>query len=175
MVAQLHSATQEKTGKDRIVGMLSTAILFAGLWWVLSDGSVASWLIGLPALASAAWASRRLDGLSAARVSLLGLARFVPFFLWQSLRGGVDVALRTLAPRMRIRPGFSHYRTGLNTPSARTLFVNCVSLLPGTLAADLQGEWLEIHALSIESDPHAELARLERVVARVFRDIGDAR
>lgn len=114
-------------------GTLLTLTLLAGLWWVLTSGSMASWLVWLPALASAAWVNGRLGRSSGERLSLTGLARFVPFFIWQSLRGGVDVALRTLTPRMRIQPGFSRYRTRLKTLSAQTFFANCVSLLPGTL------------------------------------------
>ena len=100
----------ETTGKGLIVGKLPTAMLLAGLWWVLTNGSLASWLVGLPAVAGAVWAQARLSGTSGLPISLGGLARFVPFFLWHSLRGGVDVALRTLAPRARIRPGFIRYR-----------------------------------------------------------------
>ena len=92
----------------------------AGLRWILAGGSLASWLIGLPALAGAVWVSKRLSGTSGLPISLGGLARFVPFFIWHSLRGGVDVALRTLAARARVRPGFIRYRAELNTPTART-------------------------------------------------------
>lgn len=152
--------------------MFPTAILLAGLWWVLTNGSAGSWLIGLPALASAVWVHRRLSTGWRARVSPAGVLRFVPYFIWQSLRGGVDVALRTLAPRLRVRPGFCRYRISLGTLPARVFFVNCLSLLPGTLAADLEGEWLEVHALNTDSELRSELARLERMVAGLF---GDAR
>ncbi len=164
-----------KTGLDSIKSMFLSGVLLAGLWWVITNGSVASWLIGLPALASAAWASRQLRGLSEVRISLSGLARFLPFFLWQSLRGGADVAVRTLAPHMRIQPGFSCYRTVLKTSPARTFFTNCVSLLPGTLAADMQDEWIEVHVLNVKSNPNSELTRLEHVVARLFAEGGDVR
>jgi multicomponent Na+:H+ antiporter subunit E len=155
--------------------MLKTVILLAGLWWILTNASVGSWLIGLPALAGATWASARLGTMPGARISLLGLVRFVPYFLWESLRGGTDVALRTLAPRMRVRPGFYRYHTRLHASSARTFFAYCVSLLPGTLTADLQGQWLEIHTLNIDSDLQSELTRLENLVAGLFVDKGDDR
>ncbi len=171
MTVQVQQITP-KTGTNSIVSTFVSGVLLAGLWWVITNGSAGSWVIGLPALASAAWASRQLRGLSDSRISLNGLARFLPFFLWQSLRGGADVALRTLAPRMRIHPGFSRYRTGLKTPSARTLFTNCVSLLPGTLAADIQDEWVEVHALNIKSNFNSELTRLEHAVARLFAEAG---
>lgn len=153
-----------------MAGVFPTAILLAGLWWVLTDGSAGSWLIGLPALASAVWVHRRLNAGPRVRVSPAVMLRFVPYFLWQSLRGGVDVALRTLAPRLRVRPGFCRYRISLDTLPARVFFVNCLSLLPGTLAADLEGEWVEVHALNTGLDLRSELARLERMVAALFGD-----
>ena len=159
------------TAKVRISDVLTSVILLAGLWWIVTNGSVESWLIGLPALAGAVWASRRLGTMSGVRISLLGVVRFVPYFIWESLRGGTDVALRTLAPRVRVQPGFYRYHTGLHI-SERTFFAYCVSLLPGTLTADLQDEWLEIHMLNIESDPLSELSRLECLVAGLFTDKG---
>ncbi len=165
----------QKSGWEAIVKSSLTVIFLAGLWWLLTNGAMQSWLVGLPALACAVWTHRLLSKASDTRNSLIGLLLFVPYFLWESLRGGADVALRTLAPRLRIRPGFRRYRTGLKTLSARTFFANCVSLLPGTLAADLRDEWLEVHVLNTDSDPHIELTRLEHVVARLFSDTGVTR
>ena len=163
------------SGRSPTLDDLTIAVLLAGIWWVFTDGSVTSWLVGLPALVLATWASSRLRRSSDTRISVPGLLRFIPHFLWQSLRGGVDVALRTLAPRMRIRPGFLRYRTALNTPETRTLFVNCVSLLPGTLAADLHDDWLEIHTLNMDADFKSELAGLEIAVARPYKRTGEDR
>ena len=140
----------------------------AGLWWLLSDGEPASWIIGLPAVAAAVWVGRRLGKVSAAPVSASGLLRFVPFFLWESVRGGVDVALRTLSPRLRVRPGFSEFHTELIRPDARVFLVNCTNLLPGTLTADLQGSRLRVHLLDLTMDAESGLRRVERAVARVF-------
>jgi multicomponent Na+:H+ antiporter subunit E len=147
----------------------------AGLWWVLAGGDPDSWVVGLPTVLGATWAAHRLGKGRPLRLSPWGLLVFVPFFLWESLRGGVDVALRTLAPRPRVSPGFVRYRTGLAAPAARIFFANGVSLLPGTLAADLDGDRLEVHVLNLGTDTTAELERLERAVGRLFRESGDAR
>jgi multicomponent Na+:H+ antiporter subunit E len=142
--------------------------LLAGLWWLLADGDPASWVVGLPAVAAALWASRRLRPPRAGVLSVPGLLRLLPLFLWESLRGGVDVTRRSLAPRMRIRPGLAEYRIGLQREDARVFFTNCVSLLPGTLAADLDGDRLDLHLLDTGADLEPELRRLEQAVARVY-------
>jgi len=147
---------------------LLTLAPLAGLWWLLSDADPTSWVIGLPAVAVAGWSARRLRPLGYGTIAVTGMLRFLPFFLWESLRGGSDVALRILRPRMRIRPGLTVYRTGLQRQDARVFFANCVCLVPGTLAADLDGDRLDIHLLDADSNPTAELQRLELAVSRIF-------
>jgi multicomponent Na+:H+ antiporter subunit E len=142
--------------------------LLAALWWVIAGGAADSWLIGVPAVLAAAWAAERLGRGPAAGVSPAGLLRFAPFFLWESLRGGIDVARRTLGWRLRIRPSFTEYRVRLRHPTARVFFANSVSLLPGTLSADLTGDRVKVHLLADDTDAQADLARLEQAVARLF-------
>lgn len=159
--------------KRSLVTFLAVTLsALAALWALLTDADPGAWLLGVPALLAAAWAAWKLGGDVEAGLSPLGLLRFAPFFVWESLRGGLDVAARTLAPRMRIRPGFFLYRTRLLRQDARVFLANCVSLLPGSLAADLDGDHLEIHLLDAEADPSRDLRRLELAVARVFSDRG---
>lgn len=154
----------------KTAGVVLSAVLLAALWLVLSDGSPASWVVGGPAVLAATWAATRLRTGAGIRVSVTGILQFIPFFLWESLRGGVDVALRTLAPRLRVDPAFARYRIRLAAPGARVFMANCVSLLPGTLAAELEGDWLTIHALSTVTDSELGLQRLERAVARLLSE-----
>jgi multicomponent Na+:H+ antiporter subunit E len=147
---------------------LLSLMLAALLWWVLVGGELASWVVGVPVVAAAVWSAWRLHDGDAGHISLRGLLRFIPFFLWESIRGGVDVASRVLRPRMAIQPGFVIYTMGLRTPKARLLFVNCISLLPGTLAADISDDELRVHTLDLEGDTGRELSRLERRVAAVY-------
>lgn len=150
------------------------ALLYSGLWWVLAGGDPRSWVIGGPVVAAALWASHKLRRGTRPRLSLAGLLRFVPFFVWASLRGGADMALRILRPRMSIHPAFTRYPTRLATPSARFLYATCASLIPGTLMTDADGEEWEVHVISDEPGVHAELERLELAVAALF-DGGGAR
>lgn len=143
----------------------------AFLWWVLSDGEPASWLVGAPAVLFAVWAGRRIGGRPDGTPSPIGLLRFLPFFVRESVRGGIDVARRVLGRRLRVSPGFFSYVTRLRGRQARLLFVGSVSLLPGTLAADIQDDRLQIHALDSGSDLCGELQRLETAVARVYGEV----
>jgi multicomponent Na+:H+ antiporter subunit E len=147
--------------------------LFLGVvWLLLTDGAISSWAIGVPAILVAAWAARHLQdagGVSApGSASLRGAALFLPFFVRESVRGGIDVARRVFAPTPRIDPGFHDYVLRLKNPSARLLFVNSISLLPGTLAAELLDDRVRVHALDVNTDNENELKRLERRVSMIY-------
>ena len=149
-------------------GIMARTAAMAGIWWVITQGRADSWLVGAPAVAVATLASVQLSAHAGARFSLLGLLRFLAMFVVESVRGGVDVARRTLGYRLRIRPGFRRYRLHLHDPRARVLLVNCISLLPGTLASNLDGKHVEVHLLDAGEDPEPDLRRLEKAVAGLF-------
>jgi len=160
----------EFTPRDQVMIHLRTggvrAVLFALLWWILTDGSMASWLVGVPVVLFAMLVSVVL--LPPFFWSLTGIVRFVPFFLWRSLYGGIDVAKRALHPRLPISPGLIDYRFRLPPGLPRVFMANTVSLLPGTLSAELDEECLRVHVLDETSVFAEELRVLEKRVAGVF-------
>lgn len=153
----------------KAVAILTRIVLFAALWWIIVQGRTDAWLIGLPAIALATMASISLSGDALPRLSIIGLIRFIFLFLSESISGGIDVARRTLSPKLKIQPGFSRYKPTLDEPRARVLFFNCISLLPGTLSTRIDGDYLEIHQLDMHQDPVIQLQRVELAIARMFR------
>jgi len=147
---------------------LARILMFALLWLILAGTDPTSWIIGVPAVMLAAVYARRLAGAPPADLSAPGIVRFVPYFLWQSLLGGLDVARRVLRPRLRIAPGFHRYPLRLTNPAARVFFLDSVTLLPGTLSADMREGVIELHALDAAADPAPALADLERRVGLLF-------
>jgi multicomponent Na+:H+ antiporter subunit E len=167
-------ALQARSVSDGVTKVNGNALWLVALpgafWWLLTAGGPFSWHLGIPAVLAAAWAGARLGASGDSTWSALGAAQFALVFLRESVRGGIDVAGRTLAPTPRVATGFRDYRIRLRDARARLLFVNTVSLLPGTLAADLEGDRLKVHALDINQDIAGELATLERAVGRVYRE-----
>lgn len=161
---------------------ITRVLLFASLWVVLTRADPLSWILGGPAVLAASWASARLTPKRPAiparwpwlHLDPRQLPGFLGFFLLASLRGGLDVAGRILARPPAIVPGFLTYRTTLRHSGARVFFLNLISLLPGTLSADLDApDQLVIHTLDQTADNAAELARLERRIAALWREPPD--
>jgi multicomponent Na+:H+ antiporter subunit E len=141
---------------------------FVALWYILSDGKNASWAIGLPVVVLATWFSVMLRPDEYRQLRWYRLLRFLPYFVWQSLRGSIDVAKRALHPRLPLAPDLLQYRMELSSENARILFANIISLLPGTLTADITGECITVHSLTGDQKILDELKGLERRIADMY-------
>lgn len=139
------------------------------IWLIVAGPEPGTWIVGVPTVAVAAWASLQLAPPLPYRIAWLAIPRFVGYFLSESLRGGGDVAMRTLAPRLRIHPGQLRYTTGLPDGMPMALFAGCVSLLPGTLSIHVDGRNLLLHVLDTESDPAPQLRKLERHIGSMLK------
>lgn len=141
----------------------SYAALHASLWLILTGNR--GWLAGTPVVLLAAWASCLAP--ATRRWSIRALVAFVPYFIVNSVRGGLDVARRALHPALPLAPAIISYECRLRSATARVFMANVVTLLPGTLSADLDGATLKVHVLN-SSDRHVDMLRdLERRIGRV--------
>jgi multicomponent Na+:H+ antiporter subunit E len=148
-----------------VVPVIVRASGFAILWAILGGGT--GWGIGIPVIVIATVASPRVS--PSRRWSVAGLARFLPYFIWNSLLGGFDVAARALNPALPVDPALLRYEMRLETTTARVLMANTVTLLPGTLSADLQGNVLQVHVLNASGAVTDMLDKLERRVGDLVR------
>jgi multicomponent Na+:H+ antiporter subunit E len=140
----------------------------AGAWWVLSEARPGSWGVGAPVALAAAVLAGAIVPWPRHRLRALGLVRFVGFFARESLRGGADVARRALSPGRPLSPGLVELRTWLPAGAPRVLLADVVSLLPGTLTVDLDGDRVTVHGLDAGPALEAGFRALERRLADLF-------
>ncbi len=141
------------------------ALAFAALWWILAEGRLDGWLLGSVAVVAATWASITLQPPGKLPLRLGGLVGFVRFFLWNSLRGGLQVAAMALRGRAALRPGIIELPISLPAGGARVLLVNALGLMPGTVGVDLEGSMLRLHVLDDSQPVVAETRALEAAIA----------
>lgn len=147
--------------------MAARVLTYAAVLWIVADADPAVWPVALVALPLALLAAAGLGAPPLPRVRPVALLAFVPFFAAASLRGGVDVALRALSRRPRVNPALISYTMRLRGPTARVMLADALSLLPGTLCADVRVDELVIHTLDRTHGVDAVRA-LEVRVAAVF-------
>jgi multicomponent Na+:H+ antiporter subunit E len=146
-------------------------VALAVVWWAMTEGDGGLWAYGVVvgALATAVnlrlWPPRPSGGRVLPR--LAAAVRLAGWFVRRSFAGGVDVARRATGRRLDLEPGLVEHRLSLPPGNARLVVVDMVSLMPGTLSCELDGDVLRVHALDVSSDVHDQLAELEERVARV--------
>lgn len=155
--------------------LLWRAALFTALWWILTEGDFVAWSVGLVSVILAWVASLILFPPGTSRLSLTGLAGFLGFFMVQSVKGGVQVALMALRPRLDLHPTVLDIPMRLPEGRARVLLANTLSLLPGTLSTGLEGRHLRLHLLDkripVESGVREAEARIARMLSLPLEEL----
>lgn len=152
-------------GQQRLTTIAVLALVYAALWLVLSNNQ--GWGFGLIVVALAVGCAL------AAKVRVRPVAwRFLPgfliFFLSRMVLGGLDVARRTLGQATDVHPGWVSHQLGDSSPFARLLLSAITGLLPGTLAARIDGDIMQVHTLDTRRDWQLEVSGLENHLARLF-------
>ncbi|HVL76970.1 MAG TPA: Na+/H+ antiporter subunit E [Noviherbaspirillum sp.] len=162
--APLHAAT----GTRPVFGALAwRTLVFAFLWWVLVGGYLGSWYVGVPSIALAVWSSMKLSPPPALRFSPLALLTFFIFFIVQSLKGGVQVAVMALRPTLDLHPAQLDLPLRVSGP-AQLVLASAVSLMPGTLAMTVENNRLRLHVLDARLPIARDVRAAERRIARIY-------
>jgi multicomponent Na+:H+ antiporter subunit E len=93
---------------------------------------------------------------------------FVPFMAAEIAISSVQVAAMVLHPRMPIAPRVLRFRTALPHPLARLTLANAITLTPGTVTIDVEGDDLVVHALTATSARGVEVGKIRAWVGRIF-------
>jgi multicomponent Na+:H+ antiporter subunit E len=147
---------------------LVTGAALGAFWLVLTGFEPTALAFGAPAVLAGAALAFLFPPATPWRIAPLAALNFAAFFAWQSVRGALDVARRALDPRLPLAPGFRTVILTIGRGPGRVLLANTISLLPGTLSAEIEGRRLIVHTLDLDGDLAAEVAALEARIRAVF-------
>ena len=74
--------------------------------------------------------------------------RFLPWLLWQIVLANIDLALRTLHPKMPINPILINIKNNLKTDLGMVILANSITLTPGTVTIDINENEFLVHVIS---------------------------
>jgi multicomponent Na+:H+ antiporter subunit E len=77
---------------------------------------------------------------------------YIFVFSWELLKSNLDVAFRVIHPTIPINPGIVKVKTKLKSRLGRTILANSITLTPGTLTVETNGEDYYIHWIDVTSD-----------------------
>ena len=100
--------------------------------------------------------------------SFFRLAVYVPWLIWQMFVSSIQVAVIILSPRMPINPSLIRFKVNLPHMTSKVILGNSITLTPGTLTLDIEGDEFLGHALADSSFGIIENSRLSDMVGSLF-------
>lgn len=164
----------------RQLSAATQAVLLMGLWLGLS-GHYDSFHVGLGVLSVVLILSinRRLRHLPVAPNQVparfqFQLFRLLAYFVWlpvQIFFSAVYVAKIVVSPRMPIQPQFVRFRSAQPNALAQMILGNSITLTPGTLTVNVEGDEFLIHSLTEDTTAGLLDGTMQTKVARLFEDV----
>ena len=74
--------------------------------------------------------------------------RHLPWLTWEVLKSNADVAWRVLHPKLPIAPRVIEVTAPQRSDLGRATYANSITLTPGTLTMNADGDTLTVHAIS---------------------------
>jgi multicomponent Na+:H+ antiporter subunit E len=127
--------------------------LFYAAVWLLLSGFFTPFLLILGVLSCALtlWLTQRMGLLDEDLPSLPMLLRFIAYLPWISREiamANVDVIKRIINPSLPISPTLIRVPCSQKSDLGRVIYANSITLTPGTVAIQVENNYIEVHALS---------------------------
>ncbi len=74
---------------------------------------------------------------------------YVPLFVYKLILANIDVALRVVGLR-KLNPGIVKIKTDLEGDFAKLTLANSITLTPGTLSIDVNGDDIYVHTVDVQ-------------------------
>ncbi len=99
---------------------------------------------------------------------------YIPVFIWQLILSNIDVARRVLSPSLPLNPGFVKVKTDLKGDFAKLTLANSITLTPGTLSVDVDGEYIYVHTIDVKGKTLEEntkniSGKFEKLLGGIFK------
>ncbi len=158
-------------------GTFALLFLLAAAWLlIVSSVAPAELIVGAVAIVVIVLLTHRsrdlFGGLRLSLKALLFTPIYLMVFLWQLIRSNLDIARRVLAPSLPINPGIVKVQTQLQSPLGKLILANSITLTPGTLTLDVEGNslyvhWVDVKGTDVDAATQSIVAGFERTLMEV--------
>lgn len=96
------------------------------------------------------------------QLGLRPLTRYAPWLAWEVFKSNLEVVRIVLSPRMPLQRNLVSVPITPRSELGRVILANSLTLTPGTVSVQLEGDTVLVHALSLddaEADLEGEMGR----------------
>jgi multicomponent Na+:H+ antiporter subunit E len=159
----------ESTTASSVSGLRQFLVLVLTLmlFWLMLMGSLDGQVLLVGLIASSVIALLFRSGLTfftemrLSREAIVAGFLYYGYFFKELVKSNFILAGVVLSPDLPINPGIVKVRTKLKSRMGRLMLANSITLTPGTLTVELDGEWLYVHWVLMEADD------VEQATARI--------
>lgn len=87
-----------------------------------------------------------------------------PWLALEIVKANLDVARRIVAPGLPISPTLVKLKTSQKSELGQVIYANSITLTPGTVSIDIEGDEITVHALSADAAAELESGDMDRRV-----------
>lgn len=147
-------------------------VVILSVLWLINSGHYTPLLLALGALSVllVTWITRLMDVVDheSQPVHLtLRLPSYAWWLLKQLLASNLDVAWRVWRGPASISPCVATLRVSQATDMGKVIYANSITLTPGTVAIDLEGDSVTVHSLTEQGMAQLRAGEMDRRVSRL--------
>jgi len=152
------------------VTLLLVYLLLAGFYWdEVILGSIVSAIL---TIIIAKYTNFRINWLFPVKL-LKFLFIYIPVFIWKLILANLDMARRVLSPKIPLNPGIVKVKTELKGDLGKLTLANSITLTPGTLSIDVEGDYIFVHTVDVlgknENENKANISGpFEKILGGIF-------
>ena len=147
-------------------------VLLLTIFWLISSGYFLPLLLALGAISVGfiVWLMRRVDAIDGICYPVILFSWRLPgYLLWlagEIIKTNLEVVRCIWSPRS-ISPTVIRLKSSQQTDTARALYANCITMTPGTVTLDVDGDTFEVHALTKSGAEDLQAGEMDRRIQRL--------
>ena len=154
---------------NKIPHALSLGIFLAVLWMLLSGFFMPLLLFfGLVSVCITVYLAIRMEVVDHEGHPVhLKIRLTVSYWLWllkEVIISNIDVCRRIISPDMPISPVVIKVKSTQETDLGHVIYANSITLTPGTVSMNIDGDIIEVHALTTEGAENLQAGEMNRRV-----------
>lgn len=157
-----------KYGKQFLI----CAALMSFLWWVFVEGDSYQILFGVIVVIISSFAVTHiaLRDVEHHSIRIWHIFVFAFYFIQQTVKGGIGVALLSFLPKKFTRPYYVDYKyqIPLHSKEAKLAFAAILCIFPGSLASETYQNGVQIHVLDERLFNINDVIKLEKIIAGIL-------
>jgi multicomponent Na+:H+ antiporter subunit E len=162
-----------ETAMTKVPRLLKKTIAYFVIWsFVVGQATLYALVLGVLCALAVAWVDLHRSPSTARPFPWARLVPYVPWLIVRMVQSGWHMTRLILHPRLPIDPQIISYKPRLRQPAGLVLLGNSITLMPGTITAEITSDQLLVHAIDSQSGEDIVSGKLEDRVAQMFDQVG---